>query len=100
MIIRCNPATGEVTIHDPDVFTSFQVEAPAATTTAEVSKMLGTPEADQEAHVWVRIDQIRQLAGQSTPAWNEGFQAMINYASTKGWTNQAATMLLAHIEPI
>ena len=98
MIVVCSPTTGEVTLRETEVFTSFYVEAPERSTTANVSSALGTPEAEPGDHVWLLIDQIRTLAGETTPDWTRDFEAMIEYAAGKGWTNNSGDMLLAHVK--
>lgn len=44
-------------------------------------------------HVWVSVDALRDAADDA-----EGFEAMIAYAGSKGWLNDDATMVRAHIE--
>lgn len=100
MIVRCDPATGEVILRDAEVFTALNVESPPGAAMADISTALGTPEADDVDHVWVLIDQIRELAGETTPEWNRAFDGMIEYAAGRGWTNEAQDMLLAHVEAI
>jgi cytochrome c556 len=69
---------------------------------------LGTPDPAGE-HVWLDIAAFKAAAAATLPAaeqaeWAKGFDGMIAYATSKGWTNAAgaadtpATAVRAHIE--
>ena len=55
---------------------------------------------DDGAHVWLDIAGCRELgrAAQGDD-WADGYDAMIAYATSKGWTNDDATEVRAHIAP-
>lgn len=98
MIVMCDSASGSVTLREADVFTGFHVDAPGDAAIADIAKALGTPEADKADHVWVTIDQIRSLVGETNADWESNFTAMLGYASGKGWMSDSGDMILAHIE--
>ena len=51
-------------------------------------------------HVWLDIAVARaagaEVAGDAD--WAEGYEAMITYAASKGWTDDAGTHVRAHVE--
>lgn len=98
MIVFCDPTGGHVELRDADVFTSFHAEAPEGASRTDISRLLGTPEPDQAGHVWVPIALVEQSAGDASSDWADGFRSMVEYAVSKGWTNDAGDMLLAHLE--
>jgi hypothetical protein len=50
-------------------------------------------------HAWVRTDALRRLAGPvATPGWEEGFEAMIDYARTRGWFDDEHGAIRGHVE--
>lgn len=55
---------------------------------------LGRPDGD---HVWLDVAALRAAAGPRDPDWQRRFDAMVDYARSRGWTDQAATRLRAHV---
>lgn len=55
------------------------------------------PDAD---HVWVDVANLRAaaLARVDDPGYGERFDAMIAYATSKGWLDESGTHVRAHIE--
>lgn len=55
--------------------------------------------ADDE-HVWLHVDRARAIGdgAASDPAFGAGFDAMIGYATSKGWLNDAGSHVRAHVE--
>lgn len=55
--------------------------------------------ADDE-HVWLHVDRARAVGAEMSddPSFGDGFDAMIGYAATKGWLNDAGTHVRAHVE--
>jgi hypothetical protein len=50
-------------------------------------------------HAWVRTDVLRRLAGPAaTPEWEQGFAAMLDYARTRGWVDDAQGAICGHVE--
>ncbi len=51
------------------------------------------------AHAWVRTDALRELAGlAATPEWEDGFDAMLGYARTRGWVDDEHGAVRGHVE--
>lgn len=62
----------------------------------EAARALGELGHLDGEHAWLRIGALR-AAGPSDPAWQQQFDAMIDYARTKGWTDGAGSVR-AHVE--
>lgn len=65
---------------------------------------VGVLDADG-THAWLVIDALRTLALGSVAAdehddWNDGFSAMVAYATSKGWTSADQRALRAHLEQV
>lgn len=90
-----------VQLFEPSDFTAFDVVAdPADVPESIVAEALGDLGARAgDDHVWVSAAGVRVLAGDAVDAeWEAGYQAMLGYASAKGWLNDDATMIRAHID--
>lgn len=92
---------GEVTepeVLDADVFTSFAVRAwtDAGQAVATAMGDSGRP-ADEPGHVWVSTAWIRaEVHGDAQ--WAAGFDAMVDFAGSKGWLDADGSHILGHIE--
>ncbi|MDH3752275.1 MAG: hypothetical protein OEU32_00280 [Acidimicrobiia bacterium] len=94
-------ADGSVTLDQPADFTAFDIRA-VESTQAAVLDALGdrgaaAPERD---HIFVTVAAVRDLAGGAVDsAWEAGFEAMMGYAASKGWLDDAGSSIKAHIDP-
>lgn len=51
-------------------------------------------------HVWLDIAAARTAGAEHAgDGWVERFDAMITYATAKGWTDEDASHVRAHVEP-
>jgi hypothetical protein len=101
MFVRLAGPQATPELIDPEDCQKFHVAyGAAATSTAAVAEALGPWAAGAEAeHVWVRIDAVRQAAaGRVGADWPEQFDAMVGYARSKGWLNEAGDAIAAHVE--
>jgi hypothetical protein len=53
--------------------------------------------------VWLSVQALRESAAATIPEadraqWVQGFDGMIAYAASKGWTDEAGTHVRAHVE--
>lgn len=90
-------------LHDPGNFTAFSIAAPADLPAGELGSLVrrsGIGALDDDgSHVHVGIEAIRALAaGRTDGGWDAGFDAMISYARTKGWVDDAADTVRAHVD--
>ncbi len=106
MIVRVDTTAGTVVLEEPAAFTGFTVVAPAGADEAAVVAALGPDgRVAGEGHVWVRAAAVERWAGAAVEglvddAWREGFAKMLDYARTKGWTDESGEFVQAHIEPM
>ena len=57
-----------------------------------------SPDDDGE-HVWLDVDACRELGATTMgDAWRSEYDAMIDYAVGKGWTDPAGAKVQAHVE--
>lgn len=93
--------TDRVSLSEPDDLGAFSVVASG--TDREVAAALSAAGdgggADTEGHVAVRIDSVRRLAaGQVDAEWDQRFEGMLAYATSKGWITPDGGAILAHIQ--
>ena len=55
--------------------------------------------ANRPSHVFVRVEELRRLAGErdDDPEWQAKLAGMIAYAESKGWVGEDGTVR-AHVE--
>jgi hypothetical protein len=51
-------------------------------------------------HVAVSVQWLRQRTEARPRGWQTGFEKMLDYASTKGWMDDARTLVMAHVEKV
>lgn len=87
-----------VELLDQNTFTAFDVLAPDLDA-KQVLEGLGerAGPSDEPDHVFISISAVRSLAGPVDQAWEQDFQAMLDYAGSKGWLNAAGDHIKAHI---
>jgi hypothetical protein len=57
---------------------------------------LGT--LDSSTHAWVSIARLRTACGRDgDAAWHEAFDAMVQFAASKGWVDGTGLRLRAHL---
>jgi hypothetical protein len=50
-------------------------------------------------HAWIAVDAVRRMAaGRTGPTWDADFEAMLEYASSKGWIDDTGATIRAHVE--
>lgn len=48
---------------------------------------------------WITVDAVRRMAaGRVGPSWDEDLGRMLEYARTKGWLDERAHAIRAHVE--
>lgn len=98
MFVELDLRTGERRLVEPDDFTRFHIEADGDR--HDVLAALG-PEArlGRTHHLWWSIAAARRLApSHRDRAWDERFDAMMAWAATQGWIDEAGTHVQVHIE--
>jgi hypothetical protein len=90
IIVRDNA----VTLADADDFKGFKVVVESG----DGSGLFSVGRLAHRDTAWISANAVRTLAaGAATPAWEEGFAAMLAYAETKGWLDGAGD-IQAHVE--
>jgi hypothetical protein len=56
--------------------------------------------AKHEEHVWIRVGELRELAAAAGvgPEWQAGFDAMLEFARSRGWVDETERAVRAHVE--
>lgn len=60
----------------------------------------GVGRLDDDGNAFLAIDAVRRLAGERAqdPEWRDSFAAMVEYARSKGWVDEAGEAIQAHCE--
>lgn len=89
-----------ITLEDAGNFREFHV-AIDGDVTAAVAAFEGRAAASERAnHLWIDIAFVWELAGDAADAeWQAQFDGMLAYANSKGWIDEAADRVEAHIQP-
>lgn len=83
---------------EADAFDRFHIEADGDR--HDVLRVLGTEaRLGRTHHLWWSIEAARRLApADREPGWDERFDAMMAWAATQGWIDEAGTHVQVHIE--
>jgi flavin reductase (DIM6/NTAB) family NADH-FMN oxidoreductase RutF len=94
--LRVEPATARLL--EPEVFDDLRVELVGAhVPLAPQLTPVGIARFDE--HAWVRVDALRELAGEAaTPAWERSLAAMLDHARAQGWVDDDLGAVRAHCE--
>jgi hypothetical protein len=101
VLVDLGPYPPVISLEEPEDTRRFHVTVrggtdPALVFGALVDAAAGRLEGDD---AWITVDAIRRLAsGRVQPGWDDEFSAMLDYARTKGWLDEATHALQAHIE--
>lgn len=102
--LRCEPAA--VGLADPDDCKRFHVEVAGASgrtddDTGRVAHALVDRGIGRviDGHAFVDVGALRQLASGRVPeGWDAEFEAMLDYARSKGWFDETGNAIQGHIE--
>ena len=89
-----------ITLEDAGNFREFHVatDGDVPATVAAFGGRAGASERDN--HLWIDIAYVRELAGDAADAeWDAQFDGMLAYAASKGWIDELADRVEAHIQP-
>jgi hypothetical protein len=95
------PMPPVVTLEEPDDTTRFHVAVVGGSDlrlvfAALVDAAAGRLEGDD---AWITVDSVRRMAaGRVGASWDGDFAAMLDYARTKGWLDDHANTIRAHVE--
>jgi hypothetical protein len=94
---------GDASVHDATDLKSLSVRVDEGADLAAGLRGLGEA-AEDGAHAWLLVDALKVAAAATVPKderveWSTGFDGMIAYATSKGWTSADGRSVRAHIEP-
>ena len=98
MYVEVDLRTGRRRLVEVDDFNRFHIEADGDR--HDVLAVLGSEaRLGRTHHLWWSIEAVRRLAPvDREPAWDEQFDAMMAWAGTQGWIDEAGTHVQVHIE--
>ncbi|HVW47151.1 MAG TPA: hypothetical protein VHA76_08860 [Solirubrobacterales bacterium] len=90
-----------VSLVEPDVFDRLAVVVAGGGSRADLERATAAVGAldDDGEHLFIGRGELRSLAGERaiSPIWLEGFEAMVDYAESKGWVDGEGRVR-AHVE--
>ena len=90
---------GDVVLVDAEDTKAFHVEVRGDADVAGALEDAGAGTlADDREHAHIGIGWVRQHAVGVGPDWNQQFDAMLDYARTKGWIEEGTSSIVAHLE--
>jgi hypothetical protein len=95
--IDCDGAGPE--LREPDVFTELKLVVAGAADLEAAGREAARVGRTDDGHVFVEPALLRRLAAERAGdvGWSEQFEGMVEYASAKGWIDDAGNVR-AHIE--
>lgn len=101
MFVRIDAAGATPELVEPQDCKKFHVASGlAGASNSEVAAALGGwADGATDDHVWIRVDALLAAAeGRVPEGWRAEFDAMVGYAASKGWLNEAGDAIAAHVE--
>ncbi|MDE0578973.1 MAG: hypothetical protein OXI29_03775 [bacterium] len=89
-----------ITLEDPGNFREFHVAIDGDVAAAVAAFDGAAAASERDNHLWIDIAFVRELAGDAADAeWQAQFDSMLAYANSKGWIDEPANRVEAHIQP-
>jgi hypothetical protein len=99
-IMTTNTGDNSPTLAEADDFKHFAVVAPGPPDGEALRRAAGSlGRTDGDTHVFVDPAKLRRLPGAlpDDPEWSSSLDAMLEFARSKGWVDEAG-MVRAHVE--
>ncbi len=98
MYVELDLQTGRRRLLEADDFTRFHIQAGGDR--HDVRRVLGAEaRLGRTHHLWWSLDAVRRLAPEDVDEdWWQRFEAMMAWAATQGWIDEAGTHVQVHIE--
>jgi len=99
--IDITPARPVVSLEEPDDCTRFHLAVVGGRDIGRVFGALVDAAAGrlEDDHALITIDAVRRMAaGRVADDWDVRFDAMLDYARTKGWIDETNNAIQAHVE--
>ena len=89
-----------ITLEDAGNFREFHVAIDGDVAAAVAAFDGRATASERDNHLWIDIALVQELAGDAVDAeWQSQFDGMLAYANSKGWIDEAANRVEAHIQP-
>ena len=89
-----------ITLEDAGNFQEFHVAIDGDVAAAVAAFDGRAAASERDNHLWIDIAFVRELAGDAADAeWEAQFDGMLAYANSKGWIDEAANRVEAHLQP-
>lgn len=89
-----------IALEDVDNFREFHVAIEGSVAAAVAAFDGRAAASERDNHLWIDIAFVRDLAGDAADAeWQVQFDGMLAYANSKGWIDEPANRVEAHIQP-
>ena len=94
-----------ITLEDANNFREFHVVIDGDVAAAVAAFGGRATGSQRHNHLWIDIAFVRELADTAKlesgvdAEWEAQFRAMLDYAASKGWIDEAADRVEAHIQP-
>lgn len=92
-----------ITLEDAGNFGEFHVAIDGDVAAALAAFDGRAAVSERDNHLWIDIAFVQELAGDAGDAadaeWQAQFDNMLAYANSKGWIDEAANRVEAHIQP-
>lgn len=96
---------GSVAVRDADDCGRFHVEsALAGQDLDQALRAASAGHGGPDGAAWIGANWVRSTVDAASPSgvgtdWTSRFEAMLSYARGKGWLDESATHIRAHVEP-
>ncbi|MBI2168912.1 MAG: hypothetical protein HYU28_05350 [Actinobacteria bacterium] len=88
-----------VRLDEPEDFNGFKVVVEQGTENQVMQALAHVGRMVDRDTAFIRVDAVRAMAeGRVGDGWDYGFDAMVAYASSKGWMSDDQSEIQAHIE--
>ena len=100
MLIHVVPRQGRAEVRQADDLKRFSVVVVGGASGEELEGALAPlARLESNAIAWVSIERLRAACGRDDDvAWSLAFDAMVEFAASKGWVDETGTALRAHLE--
>lgn len=89
-----------ITLEDAGNFREFHVAIDGDVAAAVAAFGGRAAASERDNHLWIDIEFVQELAGDTADAeWQAQFDGMLAYANSKGWIDETANRVEAHIQP-
>ena len=88
-----------ITLEDAGNFREFYVVIDGDVAAAVAASGGRAAASERDNHLWIDIALVLELAGDAADAeWQDQFNGMLAYANSKGWIDETANRVEAHIQ--